>query len=161
MKIIEELYPSVFKMIRAKAKLVSKVRFEKQVHVSITRKIKNELEKLFKICEGRTKISSDLFPLLEEKKRTKIFFKDKKGKNHADIINMIKEDRAIIPWNKIKKITKCFSSFYAGKVPISTKVYPIVQTFIENRIYEYTLALLKILGDKKKKIVKTIYVHEI
>lgn len=161
MKELDDLYPSVFKMIRAKAKTIQPIRFDKKVHINIVRRLKSILEKLFKSCRNQSNVSSSLFPVITPRLRDKIFYKDKKGRNHADILEMIRNDRAIIPMSKIKRITLFYVNYYIGNAPIDSDVYPIIQAFIENQVYDYVHLLLKHVKKKKRKMVKSVHVLEI
>jgi hypothetical protein len=156
MKELDDLYPSVFKMIRARAKLVSSVRFDRKVHINVTRKLRSELERFFKKCQDSSSVSTSDFPPLHVKSREKIYYKDKKGRNHANILEMIRNDRAIIPLSKVKRLTR-----YFVQVPVEFDVYPIVQAFVEEQVYKQVLMLIKHVGKLKRKTIRSIHVLEI
>ena len=162
---VSVLYPSVFKMIRGKAKsLNKKVRFQKEVHILLCNKIQNQVEHfLFEAYKkSKGKLDTQHFEIKNQKEKTKIYKTRRNGKRYADIIEMIRQDRAIIPISKIEKVTKQMVTFFHSKpYLISKKIYPIIQCKLEEIIFSCTKVLLDLMERKNKTIIKNHDVSEI
>jgi len=162
---LTELYPSVFRMIRAEAKAFGKqIRFQKEVHIRICQKIQNAIESFIRnaLKSSKGKLLPTHFQNQKVKDRTKIYQTRKNGKKYADLVEMIRQDKAVLALKKMERLTKAMVEFIQSKpYPIEKNVYLIVQNFVEEKIIDKTMKLIDLIESKNKRLIPNTLVLEI
>lgn len=137
------LYTSTLRLMKAKSKLISKVRFQKDTHIALTRRLIKDLKKML--------ASPDLVKNYKPRLKKKIHT-EKGDKKVLDLMQMIKSESLIIPLTKSIKVSR----LVLDKKRMSKNVYYIVQTMIEDIVYDYTIKLVNLVLAKGKKTIKRI-----